>query len=141
MKIRPVIASDYKQVMQLYNGFVNEDRFLKYNNDSFHKVLNLKNSYIYVVEYKDGLVGFASFSIRSVVRYPKPIAELDELYVLPEFRKKGLGKKLLQKVIIKAKQRKCYRLFVESHYDHKNAHKLYEQLGFTNYGFHFIKNL
>jgi GNAT superfamily N-acetyltransferase len=58
----------------------------------------------------------------------RPIAELDELYVKDKFRKKNVGRMLMEKVI-------------ETHYNHKAAHKFYEALGFTNYGYHFIKDL
>ena len=141
MNIRTARNSDYKELMQLYNGFVGEDRYSKHNKDSFKKVSKSKNNFIYVVEENKKLIGFATFSIRLVIRYPKPIAELDELIVLPGYRKKGVGKLLMNKILSKAKELNCYRLFIESHYDHKVAHKLYEKLNFTNYGFHFIKNL
>lgn len=141
MKIRPVDISDYNELMELYNGFVGEDRYTKHDNDSFKKVLNSKNNFVYVAEEKNKLIGFATFSVRTVIRYPKPIAELDELYVLPAYRRKGVGQKLMQAILDKAKQSDCFRLFIESHYDHKSAHKLYEKLNFKNYGYHFIKNL
>ena len=141
MLIRSVKESDYKNLMQLYNGFVGEDRYSKYNNDSFSKVIKSKNNFIYVAEENKQLIGFVSFSVRLVVRYAKPIAELDELFVLPEYRGKGIGKSLMNKILDKAKELNCYRLFIETHYNHKAAHKLYEKLSFTNYGYHFIKNL
>jgi GNAT superfamily N-acetyltransferase len=141
MKIRRAKKTDYDQLMNLYNGFVGEDRYSKYIGDSFYKVLQEQNSYIYVACENGKLIGFTTFSVRTVVRYPKPIAELDELYVNPDFRGKGLGVKLLQTFIEKAKELNCYRLYIESHYDHKPAHGLYSKMGFTNYGFHFIKNL
>jgi GNAT superfamily N-acetyltransferase len=75
------------------------------------------------------------------VRYPKLIAELDELFVNTHYRKNGIGKEFMQKIEDKSKELDCYRIFIESHYDHKGAHVFYESLGYTNYGYHFIKNL
>lgn len=141
MKIKDAKKEDHAQLMQLYNQFVGNDRYSKLDNDSFIKVLKNPNSFIFVVEEKGKLVGFAAFSIRDVVRYPRPIAELDELFVDPEYREKGIGKKLMEKIEKKAKESNCYRIFIESHYDHKTAHKLYEALDYTNYGYHFIKDL
>src|SRR3989344_6720926 len=114
MIIRKVKDSDYSELMLLYNGFVGEDRYSNHNNDSFKKVLKSKNNSVYVVEENKKLVGFAAFSVRTVVRYPKPIAELDELYVLPAYRRKGIGQKLMKKILNKAKQLNCYRIFIES---------------------------
>jgi GNAT superfamily N-acetyltransferase len=52
-----------------------------------------------------------------------------------------MGMKLIQTVLDKAQKLGCYRLFVETAYQWKAAHQLYEKMGFTNYGYHFIKNL
>jgi len=141
MIIREAKKSDYKDLMGLYNDFVDSDRYSKYDNDSFDKVRKSNKNFIYVAEDNDKLVGFVSFSIRLVIRYPKPIAELDELYVSPAFRRKSVGKMLMDKVLSKAKELNCHRLFIEPHYKHEGAHKFYENLGFTNYGYHFIKDL
>lgn len=141
MIIRKAKLTDYEEILFLYNGFVGKDRYSKKNNDSFKKVLHSKSNFIYIAEDKGKIIGFITFSIRLVVRYPKPIAELDELYVCLDYRQKGIGKKLMGKVIAKAKQKNCYRFYIESHYKHEAAQKLYENLGFTNYGYHFIKNL
>ena len=128
-------------MLKLLNGFVEEDRYSRKDNDSFTQALNNPNNYIYVAEKQGKLIGFVTFSIRTVIRYPRPIAELDELYVIPEARGQGLGKKLVQEVLDHATKLGCRRLFIESHYKHKAAHKLYEKMGFTNYGYHFIKDL
>ena len=141
MTIRPAVETDYAELILLYNDFVGEDRYSRHDNDSFHKVLESKNNFVYVVEDKGKLVGFSSFSVRNVIRYPKPIAELDELFVSAEYRRHGVGKQLMDIVMKKAKELDCYRIFIESNYKHTGAHKFYESLDFTNYGYHFIKDL
>jgi len=141
MQIREAKKEDYERLMELYNGFVESDRYSKHDNDSFERTLNDRGCHIYVAEENDKTIGFVTFSVRNVVRYPKPIAEGDELYVKPEYRGKGYGKQLMQHILNKAKELNCQRMFLESHYKHETAHKMYESLGFTNYGYHFIKDL
>lgn len=141
MVIRLVNEADYNALMELYNLFVGSDRYSKHDNDSFATVINNPNNFIFVAEDGNKIVGFATFSVRDVIRYPKKIAELDELFVLEDYRQKGVGKKLMEQIESKAKELNCYRIFIESHYDHKTAHNFYEKLGYTNYGYHFIKNL
>ena len=141
MRIRRAKNGDYIELMKLYNDFVGSDRYSKHNNDSFKKVMCNPKNFVFVAEDNGKLVGFATFSVRDVIRYPKQIAELDELLVTSDYRQKGVGKQLMQHVEDKARELNCYRLFIESHYDHKTAHKFYETLGYTNYGYHFIKNL
>ncbi len=141
MKIRKAEKKDYQELMNFYNYFVGQDRYSKLDNDSYNYVLANTSNYAYVAEDEGVLIGFATFSVRDVIRYPKLIAELDELFVSFEYRKKGVGKKLMQQVKQQAKNLNCYRMFIESHYNHKAAHSFYKSLGYTNYGYHFIKNL
>lgn len=141
MNIRLAKATDYKEVMNLYSLFVGDDRYQKPNSDSFNKVVGSKTGFMYLAEADNQIVGYATFSIRYVVRYPKPIAELDELFVSEAYRRHGTGKLLMDAVMEKAKALDCQRMYIESHYKHEGAHKFYEKLGFTNYGYHFLKNL
>lgn len=141
MNVRIAKLSDYEELMTLYNLFVGDDRYSKHDNDSFKKVLENHRCFIFVAEDERKLAGFVSFSVRDVIRYPKPIAELDELFIKEENRKHGLGKMLMEIVERKAKELNCYRMFIESSFKHEAAHKFYESLGYTNYGYHFIKNL
>lgn len=139
--IRAAKKEDYQQIMSLYSLFVEEDRYSNGNADSFTKVLKSPSNFTYVAEINSKIIGFASFSIRDVIRYPKPIAELDELFVSGDYRKQGIGRDLMKTVEHKAEGLKCQRLFIESQYKHKLAHKFYESLGYKNYGYHFIKDL
>lgn len=141
MKIRPAKKSDHKELMSLLNKFVQKDRYSKLDNDSFLKVLNSQHNYIYIAEENDLLIGLATLSVRHVVRYKKPIAELDELFVSTQARGKGCGKKLIQAIINQAKKNNCHRLYIETAYKWKVAHKIYESIGFKNYGYHFYKDL
>lgn len=127
--------------MEMYNDFIGEDRYSRHDGDSFREVLESPTNFFYVAEIDSELAGFASMSVRRVVRYPIPIAELDELYVAPEQRQHGVGKALMDKMEAIAKEQDCYRVYVESHYKFTGAHAFYETLGYTNYGYHFIKNL
>lgn len=141
MNIRKATREDYASLMKLYNEFVGEERYSNHDNDSFIQALKNTNNFVFIAEDNGKLIGFATFTKRIVIRYPKPIAELDELYVVPNMRKKGIGKLLMKKVIEQAKHEKCHRLYIETHFDRKEAHSFYESLKFTQYGYHFIKNL
>jgi putative acetyltransferase len=141
--IREAKKEDYQHLMKLYNAFVGDGRYNGPEDDSFEEVMESGKNFVYVAEEmgSGNLVGFASFSVRTVIRYPRPIAEMDELYVTPAFRGKKIGRKLIEGVLLKASELGCYRMFIETHYDHDVAHKVYEKMQFTNYGYHFIKDL
>jgi PhnO protein len=127
--------------MALYNDFVEEDRYSDLDNDSFQAVIAGENNYILVAEADSRLAGFITASIRPVVRYLQPIMQIEELYVDPDFREHGIGRKLIQEVEGIASENNCLRIYVESAYKHKPAHKFYEKNGYKNSGYHFLKIL
>src|SRR4030042_4828626 len=134
MKITSAQKSDYIQLMKLYGCFVGTNRYSKTGNDSFYKFLADLNSYFYLLKDKSKIVGFIAFSIRKVTRYQKPIAEIEELFIMPNCRNKGLGKKLIKIFIDKTKKIGCFKLFIGSEFKWKIAHKLYKEMGFKKIG-------
>jgi amino-acid N-acetyltransferase len=141
IEIRAAREGDYKELMKLYDEFVEEDRYSGGNEDSFSEVLVSTENFIYVAEDKGKLVGFVTFSTRWVVRYPTLIAEMDELYVKSEYRRQGLGSKLVEAILKKAAELGCSRMFIDTHIKHEAAQKLSQKMGFTHYGHHFVKDL
>lgn len=141
MTIREAVSKDYDQIIPLLNAFVEEDRYSKRENDSFHKILESPTQCIFIAEEEERLVGFATVSIRHVLRYAKPIAELDELFVGVAFQHKGIGKKLLQTVEKKAEELECYRIYVESAHTREKSYTFYESQGYERHGVYFLKNL
>lgn len=141
MIIRSAKLSDYEEIMNLYNLFVGNDRYSKHDNDSYKKVLNNTKNHMFLAVEDRRIIGYATISLKDVIRYPKPIVELDELFVLAEYRKHGIGRQLMDHVEKKSRELNCQRIFISSHYKHKTAHAFYESIGYTNYGYHFIKDL
>jgi len=139
IKIRKAKKRDYKTLIKLYVDFVGDKRYADFNNDSFLKVIKNKNSFLDLVILKNKIIGFISYSIRNVIRYPRPIIEVEELYVLPEYRLKGIGNKLMKHVINICKNKNCHYLFLASDKKRKTAHKFYKALGFDEYAYHFRK--
>jgi ribosomal protein S18 acetylase RimI-like enzyme len=136
--IRRARKGDYNEVIRLYGQFVNNPkRYSKYDADSFFKLLNARNAYIYVAEIQNKIVGFITFSVRNVLRYEKPILEVEELYVIPEKRRKGIGRKLLEIALNHA--RNCEYVCLASGKKWKDGHKFYSALGFDQYAYHYRK--
>lgn len=145
MKIRRAKLSDYEELMKLYDIFYelsgDKVRYSKHNSDSFKEILKDDNSYIYIAEDNKKLVGFASFSFRYVVRYPKKIAQLEELFVLDKYRKQGIGKSFIKELESKALDVNCTNIYIESGFKHEVAHKFYQDLGYKKDGYYFKKIL
>lgn len=78
------------------------------------------------------VVGFSTFAA-------KPLVNIHDLSVLPEFRGRGIGEKLLQEVEKKARKLGCGKLTLEVRTDNP-AERLYRRAGF-NAGFADFKFL
>jgi len=68
-------------------------------------------------------VNFATFTVR-------PFINVHDVIVTTAWRNKGIGKKMLQKVIEKADELGCSKVTLEVRSDNHNARFLYNSLGF-----------
>ncbi|MEM3696824.1 MAG: GNAT family N-acetyltransferase [Candidatus Bathyarchaeia archaeon] len=117
----------------------NSERWVKF----VHEGLASKRNFLLVAKANKRLVGFALASIPK--DYPLDVAEsvgiINDVYVLPEFRGKGIGKKLVMEClkIMKFHKVTAVRLIVLA--QNETAIKLYEKLGFKAYQYGMIKRL
>lgn len=61
-----------------------------------------------------------------------PMINIHDLIVLPGFRGRGVGRKLLEKIASAGKERNCCRLTLEVRKDNVVAQKLYKSEGFDD---------
>lgn len=141
MVIRKATSEDYKDLMSLYDDFLETKRFSDEDNDSFQKVIKNKTNYIFVAEENNKIIGLITASTRLAVRYPNPIMQVDELYVDPAYRKHGIGKHLIAEVEKVAHKNNCQKIYIESAYKHTLGHRFYEKNNYEKSGYYFRKNL
>ncbi|MGC8585656.1 MAG: GNAT family N-acetyltransferase [Thermoplasmata archaeon] len=85
---------------------------------------------IFIAEYSGKIVGVIIASIYDRKFYvPEKEVRIMDLYVLPEFRKKGLGRSLLEHVANYEKEKGCSILTVEFPSENLLAHKFYTSMG------------
>ena len=138
IQIRHATPSDYENVIALYADFVNQpDRYKNLGNDSYHRAIKQPNHFMLLAEDDKRIIGFITFSIRVVIRYPRPIVEVEEFYVVPDLRREGIGTMLKNKVITYAKKKNCQYIFIASSKDRIPAHKFYKTMNFDEYAFHY----
>lgn len=70
-------------------------------------------------------LGFSTFAARRIIN-------IHDLHVLPEFRRKGLARRLLQAVEAKARQLDCCKLTLEVQENNRAALALYGSFGFAS---------
>lgn len=74
-------------------------------------------------------------------RHPEPYGLLENVYVEPEHRNKGLGGMIVRALIAEAKKQQCYKIIGTSKAGNTDAHRFYERLGFKNVGYEFRMDL
>lgn len=67
--------------------------------------------------------------------------EIDNLVVATEHRSCGIGKRLIQYLEALAKEHECNIIVLDSYAANRASHRLYHQLGFEIWSFHFIKTI
>ena len=70
-------------------------------------------------------MGFSTFKA-------KPVLNLHDLAVLPEYRGQGVGSRLLQAVDERARELGCCKTTLEVIESNESARRLYERMGFGN---------
>ncbi|MCL5680552.1 MAG: GNAT family N-acetyltransferase [Candidatus Thermoplasmatota archaeon] len=110
--------------------FLLNDKIEEAVNAYLKSSLRLENRDALVAEHLGKIVGVVMADIVDRMFYePLKEARITELYVLPEFRKTGLGKKLIEAVAEKEKKRGCAMISVEFPTENLVAHKFYTGIG------------
>ncbi|WP_234735470.1 GNAT family N-acetyltransferase [Tellurirhabdus bombi] len=86
-------------------------------------------------------VGFISCHCQYLLHHAGKIAEIQELYVRPEYRNQQIGRQLLAHVEQLAIQQHWINLEVTTNQRRKDAHRFYQSLDFQPSHYKFVKSL
>jgi len=95
-----------------------------------------KNHHYIVAEENEKIIGVVAWLMHGLPKHQ--LCELDRIAVLPEYRGKGIAKKLFDALIkdassfYKKNKSKLRKLYLLTHADNIRAHKFYEKLGFKH---------
>jgi GNAT superfamily N-acetyltransferase len=98
------------------------------------RLLNDANSHFLVAELKGTPVGFINFTVRRTVLHRSPSAMIDELVVAEEYRRKGVGERLVLTVIEKCERFGCCEVEVSTEKANVKARRFYRKCGFGEKG-------
>ena len=96
------------------------------------EVANSGYSFLFVAVAGDQTVGFISGELRqgSPTFLPKTWASVDDVFVEPEYRNRGMGRALLQSVQAWAQERGADGISLQVAAANSRGRKFYEKLGF-----------
>lgn len=133
--IRPIEQIDNVKIAAVIRSVLTEHGmnkpgtvFTDPTTDALFELFNAIKSYYWVVEQGDKILG--GCGIYPTYGLPENCVELVKLYLSKELRGKGLGKKLMQLSMEKAKEFGFNQIYLESMPELNNAVGLYEKMGY-----------
>lgn len=95
--------------------------------------LSSNNSFIIVAEHNKKIIGVLKAEIRErLFYYPTKEGYISEFYIMPEYRRRGLGKELLKFSIEKLKEKGAEIVTAEFPTQNKIASDFYAKQGFRS---------
>ncbi len=146
LKIRPATEDDIPRILELYHELsmitTKAEQRLNTSGDDYRRVFaeisgNPRRELL-VAEYDGEVVGtVALYIIPNLSHGATPYALVENLVVNHKYRRKGIGKKLMEYTMVRARQEGCHRIELCSSKGRKEAHRLYRSVGFKPeaYGF------
>ena len=132
--LREASYDDKEQIAEVLLDFYNmndHDEAIK----SF--TTELEKDFHYLVAEEDGkIIGLVTWLMHGLPKHG--LFELDRICILSDARGKGVGRKLVDKLIMDAKKwydkegESIRKLYLLTHEDNKNAHVFYEKVGFVH---------
>lgn len=114
-------ATDYKEIFELDQKCFTESRW---SEEEFKNELKLKDRKYWVAKYDQisiGYLGLQDFETEwNILKF----------CVLPEYRTKGVGTKLLKEIVEQFKNSSAKQIFLEMRKTNKNAESVYLKFGF-----------
>lgn len=123
-KIKKIILNSLEEYGANKEGFAAKDPELEDLYAFYSKV----NGQYFVAEDKNILAGGAG--IAPFMKEDNSIWELQKMYLAPEYRGKGIGKKLMELCISTAKNLGIQKLYIETLDSMVEANKMYQKFGF-----------
>jgi len=140
--IREALLGDYDDILALINQLYIKDNISKQKTKRlFVENIKDKETIQLILLKENQTIGFASFKIMNNIQSQGKIAYLTELIIEENHRNKGFGTRLLSRIMLFAKQKKCIELQFSSTFKRKRAHDFYEKLGFSKTAYFFWKTL
>lgn len=98
----------------------------------FEVLLVRDDAIVFLAETDGEAVGFAFLTLRPTPYSDGPLAQLEELYVVPRFRDRGIGTLLLTEAIAETRARGSVEMHIGVDEEDSDTRRFYERHGFVN---------
>jgi GNAT superfamily N-acetyltransferase len=138
--VRQATPSDLRTVATLIAVLTGSEPSASEIRNRFALVTRHPDQTLWVATVDKRVVGLLGFRIRHNLEDVSQYGEVSIIVVDPDWRRKGIGRFLLDHAEKLAKKRKCIGLWLVSGFGREEeAHKFYGQYGFSRTGIRFVK--
>lgn len=123
MELREMRAEDVPAVLELSSRSFGE---MAWNERDFYHAMDNAYDFCYVISEAESVLGYA------ILRKLGPEAEVQEICIAEGFRKRGLGERLMEELLKKARELRGEKVFLEVREGNFPARRLYEKKGFQS---------
>jgi len=116
-----------------YNDLIDENIIIK---DHFNKMLDDENIILLAYYFNEEIIGYIL-----IRKLSKTTCLLDGLYVLEEYRNKGIATSLLNEAINRCKKLKINHIYINVFEKNEIAKKIYKKLDFMEYELKLRKDI
>ena len=124
---------DLEGILQLYKQLNSSNNFFQM--DEVYKIWNNIEKYnikYFIAKDNEKIIGSCYICIIPNLTFNgKSIGYIENVITDENYRRKGIGKKLMGMAIDYAKENNCYKMVLQSGIKRKEAHKFYENIGFN----------
>lgn len=144
MVIRRMVEENRNIIFQMMKDFYSSPAVFTngsdeiFNNDIENSIND--NPYLegYVIEEENKIIGYTMLAKSFSTEFGKSCIWIEDIYLIKEYRGKGLGKKIIE--FVEQKYPNCL-LRLEAENENVNAVKLYRKCGFTELPYLELKKL
>lgn len=138
--VRPTKRADLGSVAKLMAVFTGTEPSLREIENRFDLISKHPDQTLWVATVNERVVGLLGFRIRHNLESASQYGEVSIIAVDQNWRKRGVGRLLLDHAEKLARKRKCIGLWLVSGFGREEeAHKFYDRAGFSRTGVRFVK--
>ena len=133
--IRHIETDELNDLLALYKDLAPSDPPLlpEKAQETFQRLQQSNEIEIWVAEKDSEIVASCvALTVPNLTRGGRPYTVIENVVTKAEHRQQGIGKKLMQHVIDKAKANDCYKIMLQTGSSNPATHGFYKSLGFRD---------
>ncbi len=131
--VRPATEPDMPRILELYNELTGEQHHLTSDETQpvFAQITTMPGHELLVAEEDGEVVGtMVLLMVPNLSHGARPWAIVENLIVDGRYRRRHIGRLLMEYAIARAREAGCYKVQLLSNKKRREAHQFYQDLGF-----------